>query len=530
MAVAFSTNQRIDNRNFLYGRDSDMSQLLALADRNSSVCIIGLRRFGKTSLLLTLEAELREKTNSKVYPIYVDFKEVGSIIKGTDNVYRYMIALFACRLCQDKIYTEKLRFKKVFISPSSDWVDIFEEIAEVNPVRIQGLFEEIVSFFAEYINKTILFLFDEYEFLFKYSFDNPVGFMKLRNFSAKLSETGLNHFSFFISGAVGWNHLCTVTGSPEMNCIDETRYLGPIVLQDFKLLWKDECDKIRDCPAEVANGWAFAYGASGGIPFFAKIIGGHWLTTKVKPNYFLLNSYFQEIISSLQAEEREIMLELGKHPKKFKESKFVRELTEKGLIVKQNSIFSITIGFLKDYINAVFHNTPITSPSVPKAYTLTDSISKLIITINNTSLAKKGYYIFEPVNDESALLIDLRTVCLSSDLYANFASSLYKMIFERTKQSVNGTDVYLKKLPHPYKKGNQFIDLVDIMRHSLGGGHLMGTFTLRPGQITKTQMLEILTGTKNEPSSSEEFQMLQEKTLEMFELELQKINTIVRSI
>lgn len=530
MSVPFTTKQIIDKQDLLYGRDDDLSQLEILANRKSSVCLIGLRRFGKTSLLLTLENNLRNNEKSKVYPLYIDFKEVGSVVKGTDNVYRYMIALFATRLHRDKIFTDKMQFKKTFITPSLDWIDVFEEISHVNPVRIQGVFEEFVSFFAEYVNKTVLFIFDEYEYLFKYSFDSPVGFMKLRNFSTKLNDSGFNHFSFFISGAIAWNHLCTITGSPEMNCIDETRYLSVITSSNFKSLWTDECSKIKNCPTDLFNGGLFAYNASGGVPYFGKIIGGHWLTNNVQPNYFLFNSYFDEIISGLQIEEREIIIELGKTPKKFKESKFVKELLEKGLIIKQNAVYHISIGFLKDYIFAVFHNNESPKAIVSKAHILTDSISKLIITINNTHFAKKGYYIFEPVNDESALLIDLRTVCVSGDLFINFASSLYKMVFERTKANVNGTDIVLKKWPAPYKRGHQFIDVVDIMRHSLGGGHLMGTFTLRPGQITKTQMLEILTGSKNEPNSKEEFQNLQIKTLEMFESELQNLNAIVRSI
>ena len=42
--------------------------------------------------------------------------------------------------------------------------------------------------FSDLIDKTFLFLFDEYEYLFKYGFDQPTGFTTLRNFSSKLSD------------------------------------------------------------------------------------------------------------------------------------------------------------------------------------------------------------------------------------------------------------------------------------------------------------------------------------------------------
>ena len=81
-----------------------------------------------------------------------------------------------------------------------------------------------------------------------------------------------------------------------------------------------------------------------------------------------------------------------------------------------------------------------------------------------------------------------------------------------------------------FKKNNQFIDIVDIMRHSLGGGHLMGTFSPKPGQLKKQDMLNILVGTKNEPNTPEEFYSLQIATLKMFEIKLNKLNVIIRAL
>lgn len=152
------------------------------------------------------------------------------------------------------------------------------------------------------------------------------------------------------------------------------------------------------------------------------------------------------------------------------------------------------------------------------------------MNISKTYNNKKGSYIFEPVVDEAALIKDLQTSCYSLDLFSNFASSLYKIVFERTKDNKNGTDLPKARLPTPFKRNNQFIDIIDIMRHSLGGGHLMDTFTPRPGQISKAKMLEILVGNNNEPNTPEEFYNLQISTLKLFEKELNNLNTIVRAI
>ncbi len=530
MTIGFSAKNEIINSTSLYGRKDIFSQLCSLANRRQTVSITGLRRFGKTSILHCLESELRSSDSSTVYPIYFDFKEVGSIVRGTTNVYRYMVSRFVERLYNDKHFTKEEIFKKKLISPSNDWEDVYDNLADVNPVRMQSVFEEIVSFFSEYLGKTILFLIDEYEYLFKYSFDDPVGFMKMRNFASKINDININPFSFFVAGAITWENLCTITGSGEMNCIDESIYLPPIDYNSFVKMWENEIKLVDNCSTDVINGGDFAYMASGGVPFYGKLIGSNWISTSKKPDYFILKSYFQEILSALQFEEKEILIELSKISRNFKNSKYVLELVQKGLIVKRGNSFELTVTFLKDYIKAMFIDLPLKETEIAQSQILTDSIFKLIMTINNTHKAKRGIYVFEPVNDDAALINDLRCQCNSSEQFSDFASSLYKIIFERTKDNINGTDYCLKRLPKPYKKGHEFIEIVDILRHSLGGGHLMDTFTQRPGQMTKSKMLKILTGSVNEPNTSLEFYELQIVILKRFEAELNNINTIVRSL
>lgn len=532
MASAFSPRSTITNPEELFGREELLNQLISLANNRYSVSITGLRRFGKTSLLKCVETALRKDVAAKAYPIYFDFKDVGSIIKGTDNVYRYMISCLVATLYHDKHFVEESIFKKKLIKASGDWEDIFESLGDVNSVRIQGLFEELITFFSEYLNKTVLFLIDEYEWLFRFSFDDPVGFMKLRNFSSKLLGDGVSPFSFWIAGAIPWDYLCTLTGSGELNVIDAPPiHVGPIELTAFKSMWASEISKIEHCEDLVKNNMNFSYLNSGGIPFYGKLIGSHLLTIKNKPTYNLLKSYFQEIYNALQNEEKTILIELAKSPRNFKSNKFVHGLLDKGVIKKDGANYEIRIGFLKDFLNA--------SPSLdkasklselPESHILTDKITSLITNINKTNKNKKGHYIFEPVVDEAALIKDLQTPCYSIELFSDFSSSLYKIVFERTKENKNGTDVNKARLPNSFKRNNQFIEIVDIMRHSLGGGHLMDTFSQRQGQLSKSTMLNILVGSKNEPNTPEEFYFLQLATLKLFESELNSLNSIVRAM
>jgi hypothetical protein len=531
MAIYFSPRVEITNPDELFGRKDLLNQLISLANKGHSVSITGLRRFGKTCLLKCIETALRRNPDSKVYPIIFDFKEVGSVISGTDNVYRYMISCFVAKLYRDNHFREVMIFRNSKIKASGDWEDIFESLKDISAVRIQGLFEEVIIFFSEYLSKTILFLIDEYEWLFRFSFDQPVGFMKLRNFSSRLLPTQISPFSFWIAGATPWDYLCTLTGSPELNVIDAPQiYLGPIDFEDFQLMWQDEVSKIEINSVLIKNSGEFAFNASGGVPFYGKIIGSHMTSLTGKPTYIILKPYFQELIDSLQNEERTILLELARLPRNYKNSKYILELLNKGLITKNRNNYEIRIGFLKEFLNdSVFISSSSIEP-IPESQILTDNITKLIININNTHKNKKETYIFEPVVDEAALIKDLRTPCYSLELYSDFASSLYKIVFERTKERIKGVDVTKAKLPNSYKKNNEFLEIVDMMRHSLGGGHLMDTFSRRNGQLSKAKMLEILVGSRNEPNTPEEFYNLQIATLKRFEAELNKLNNIVRSL
>jgi len=527
----FAPKKIIVNPDELFGRRDLLDQLVTLANNGYCVSLIGLRRFGKTSVIKCVETLLRSNTNSRAYPVFFDFKEVGSVIKGTDNVYRYMISRLMARLYEDNLFYEDYKIKKVVITASHDWEDIYENLMEINAVRIQSVFEEVVFFISEHLGKTILFLIDEYEWLFRFSFAEPVGFMKLRNFCSKPSDLDHTVFSFWISGTTSWDYLCTITGSGELNVIDAPPvFIGQIDCPSFISMWDFETSKVKPQNDYIKNYSELAFNLSGGIPFYGKLIGSQLLSAGTTPDFTHFQPHFNELFESLQVEEKAVLLQLSDTPKKFVNNKYLIGLKEKGLFKNQEGILQITRQIFKEFI---FSNSfqGIAVPSIlPDSYKLTDNITSLIMNINKTHSNKKGTYIFEPINDDAALTKDLRTPCYSQELFSDFASSIYKIVFEKTKGIIKGKEMVLQRLPTPYKRGHKFIDIIDIMRHSLGGGHLMETFKHRKGQLTKVKMLELLNGSKNEPNSPEDFYSLQIAVLKLFEQELTNINTMIRAL
>ena len=145
MKVAFDPTVEISDPKVLIGRDIVFKQLIALANRNSTVQLVCLRRFGKTSILKCLETHFRTNFESHIYPLFVDFKEVGSQVSGTSNVYRYLTAVLISRLTSDKIFTDPEKFRDQTIEPSIYWEDVFIKLQEIDKVRMPGLFTEIVN-------------------------------------------------------------------------------------------------------------------------------------------------------------------------------------------------------------------------------------------------------------------------------------------------------------------------------------------------------------------------------------------------
>ena len=520
--MSFNPNTVITNPEKLYGRDILLSQLLIHVKRGNNVQLIGMRRFGKTSVLKCLEYKINTELSETTIPIYFDFKEIGSLIKGTANVYRYIISRIIEKLSELKLLDEEIEFKKVSFLPHTNWEDTYIELEKVANIKIQGIFKELLTWFSDYLNKSFYFIFDEYEHLFRFSFDNPEGFMKMRSLSQITFENGLNPFSFIVSGTLTWEHLCTITGSGELNTVGETLFVSPIDFDSFQKMWLKIGEDLPETATNIIKAVATVYDKTGGVPFYAKVIGESWFVSKEKPDFYKLKPFFEEIFLSLKNEEQLILLNLINSKKNIKKNIFKQELFLKGLIYSKKNRDTINGGYFKDFLS-LKHSSSNQTNSTNEIEEIVLQISKLIRNINNSHKNKTSKYIFEPTVDDTVLILNLKTPCSTIEQFSDFANSLYKIIFERTKKNRQ-----LDRLPRSFKDNNRFLLMVDTMRHSLGEAHLMDNFTMSSRQLEKKVILQELLGSKNEPNNPEEFETLQIELLKRFKQELNKLNQIIR--
>lgn len=523
MRQAFEITE-IKDANMLYGRSALIRRLHILAKRCENASIIGARRFGKTCLLKSFVSEVKKNINANIYPVYIDFKTED--IKGTDQAYRYMISCLVVTLYKDDIYTSSEKFGNININPSDDWVDIDEQIHGLSSVKLQSTLKRVIIFFASLIEKSILFIIDEYEYLFKYVLDSPGSFMKLRELSTEVVGDGLRPFVFWISGALNWEHLCTSIGSGECNPISATEFVPPISKEEFCCMWKEETEYISDPLLKklTAEECEFAWKKSGGVPFYGKLIGAFFVRNKKRPDYSCCASFFNEMLSkTLSNAEKAILIAIYRGRSIPSKSVAVSSLMEKGIIAMVNNKFVTPIGFLRDYIMAENADINLKAPQKKEHEKLVDDISHNIEYINKTQDNKKRKQVFRPTVDCMSTYRDLRGPCYTADTFAEFSCAIYRIYFEWTKET-KPRDL----LPNNRFKFNDFAQYVGLARHLLGKAHQMDTFSVPDGEKNKQDMLLEMTGSLNEPNSQEDFYNLQIEFLRRFKTMTQQILDFVR--
>ena len=501
----------ISEPSILFGREQLLSNLLIAAKLKQNVNIIGARRFGKTCVLRSSCTLLKRQDNLLVYPVYIDIK--SSDIKGTAEVYRYLLGVLVESLYKDGIFTEPEVFGSVEIIPCNDWTEIAERLENLSAPRIQSVFQRLVYWLSELMDKTILFMIDEYEYLFKYALDRTSGFMKLRTMSSDVLSNGLRPFRFWLTGSTPWDQLISeVPGSGEANTINAVEYVTPIDQEAFTSMWKTECEMVEDNDLKclLLSHLGFAYEKSGGVPFYGKnVIGSYILKNRVLPDYTVCQGYFQELSNkALNSGEYRILKELAITPKKITPSNSFNNLKNKGIIcIKSKDVYSIPIGFLKDFLLGEISDQKGKRQVMPETYTLMKAITDQIELINKQRENYRKKAIFNPVMDISSLEYDLRTPCYTKEQLSDFTSALYKYYYERLKKSKDEFGGFLF---------GKFGKCVDIARHSIGGAHEMDFFEPHEGRYTRADMLIEIMGSPDELSSSHEYYTFQLGMLKRF--------------
>lgn len=508
----------ISNPEDLYGRESLLKKLTVLAKRKENTEILGARRFGKTCMLKSMHTLIRKSGNISVYPVYLDFKIAD--VHGTEAAYQYMISELVKLLFSDGVFTEPQTIGVQIITPTDDQLDIEEQLSRISATRIQALLERMIRFFAKKMNKTILFMIDEYEYLFKYGLDTPSGFFRLRDLSTTLIDDSLRPFCFWIAGVLDWDELCTDIGSGELNPITAIEIVHPIEKDAFSKMWKAECELIDDAAKKqfVLDYLDFAFEKSGGVPFYAKQIGAYLMRNDDLPDYSISKSSFKETMNkTMKPAELNILKALTLKEEHLLLSDALTSLKNRGLVIdKEDGAHAISIGFLKDYLAAEL-NDPLMEKSDTESYLLADKVFKLIENINKTQLNRSLDVIFKLPIETVSFYKDLAIPCYSAERIQDFSNALYLIYFEWTKK-----ERPRELLPEPFRNDIN-AQYVEVARHTIGRGHLIDDFVSQSGKATKEDMLVAITGKVDEPYEPEEFYAIQIAFLKRFKSSLEEI-------
>lgn len=508
----------ISNPEDLYGRESLLKKMTVLAKRKENTEILGARRFGKTCMLKSMHTLIRKSGNISVYPVYLDFKIAD--VHGTEAAYRYMISELVKLLFSDGVFTESQTIGVQIINPTDDQLDIEEQLYGISATRIQALLERMIRFFAKKMNKTILFMIDEYEYLFKYGLDTPSGFFRLRDLSTTLIDDSLRPFCFWVAGVLDWDELCTDIGSGELNPITAIEIVHPIEKDAFCKMWKAECELIDDAAKKqiVLGCLDFAFEKSGGVPFYAKQIGAYLMRNDELPDYSISKSSFKETMNkTMKPAEMNILKALALKEEHLLLSDALTSLKNRGLVIdKENGAHAISIGFLKDYLAAEL-NDPLMEKSDTESGFLADQVFKLIENINKTQLNRSLDVIFKLPIETVSFYKDLAIPCYSAERIQDFSNALYLIYFEWTKK-----EHPRELLPEPFRNDIN-AQYIDVARHTIGRAHLIDDFVSQSGKATKEDMLVAITGKVDEPYEPEEFYAIQIAFLERFKSSLEDI-------
>jgi hypothetical protein len=199
-------------------------------------------------------------------------------------------------------------------------------------------------------------------------------------------------------------------------------------------------------------------------------------------------------------------------------------LINKGLIEENNKQGLIKGDLFKNYLVSKFDNTT-TALDLEQSelFKKVSALFQKMASINETCENKSRDHIFKPVNQDAFLLNDVQLKCSDSQDIKRFASAIYLITFEKTKLNNKS----LQTLPLKFQIKNEFIRTVDSLRHFFGG-HLKDTFTLKPGQLSKADLLIKILNSPNNPVDDEYF-IMQNYILSAFTAYLKDLDNFIKN-
>lgn len=471
---AFSTNIVTKPEEF-FGRQDFINNIIDNIHGMNNCAIIGARRFGKTNVLQQMKRQL--ENDETIFPILIDSRDVGNSNGDTADVYRCLIAMMAEELYNADIFKEKESFYfNCEITPWEEWGAVYQQVCQYEGKNVISLFESIVKSFAKRMNKTILLMIDEYEYLLTKSME-PEGFNTIRGLTQKpIKNTSLMPMKYLICGAKNWEIFQKEIDSGVLNQTGVTEYLPPISEKDFKDMWRYETsrkDVNQTSKAKLMQNMDLAYILSGGVPFYGKIIGNYICRQGSCPDYSEFRPFFNELVNNqFNSIQLSILLDLINNEQPEKVTNNLFELRKEGIISQKNTDdYHICIKLLEDYIKANYDelSSRIRNKEIHEdEYTkLVDEIFVTIKKINFTRKSKGLDLIFHP-SDSDDTQTCMKSKCTTDNDLATFFRHVYITYAERTSnykdgQRIDGT--YGRSLPGDYKTENKFFNAIGTMRH-----------------------------------------------------------------
>jgi len=536
MQSGFQPSCEVTDPRILFGHNQPgalLDQLVTQLRLGTNVQLLGERRAGKTSLLKCCIARLRDEV-PQLIPVYLNYRE-HHLIKGYANAHRLLLAhMHATVVAQGRPdLPSELNMRGIILSSNPLPETHYDTLTSVADYQIDGLLEAYLRTLGEY-SVGIALLLDEYEHLMRHTFGGQEGaFSHLRSLSSEPPpRQGIpKPLTYIVAGALPWDRLCHMIGSPELNNIGAVFFIEPLDFEAFQEMWEqclnDSSPTVRERVAGADLELAAIYELAGGWPFYGKIIG-HLLSAghhQENEFYEALLQHFGVIWSRLTPIERK-QLTIAEQGLPQRMDPSIRTLIRRGLleIDQQKGRLRPRGRLWSQYIReqlsetipeATGRRSEVLGAPEERLRLMVDEVAVLVAEINETSLNLHGHEIFLSSNQDARTYIDLRKPAFDADQFTHFALSLYNLVYERTTGpklvkvvASDGKSIVeekrfraLERLPKRFRRKRTIVRVVDVMRHHFGKGHLtrLESFNVTGSGMSVGDVLERYLGSRAHP-------------------------------
>lgn len=504
----FIVCKEINDIECLYGRSKAINTLKSCAKRRENVGIIGARRFGKTTILKSMQSYLDSHTEINALPIYYT---PTNIHKKTFEVYSTLAALLAKKMYESKIIEEGPfnLSKRLVLDVSSDMLEMKIQISSWHEeYQRQSLFYLVDKLYEK--GKYVILLLDEIDSLLLEALGTASDFMSIRDYADKTDK-----LKIWIAGTTPWKSITSDVGSPELNCGLTPITLSSMEKDDFNVMWEDECSLIEDnnlCK-ELISLKDKVYVKTGGVPFYAKFIGSSFLNGSIQemPDYSILRDHLCEIYESrfMSNLERSALIALSKGPKVYADiiPEGITSLKAKGLVEKNKNEYRIVFEYLADYVKAICSNTTLEASPDVESKEREMMVAEIVRLWDGVIKAYKENAPFIPSSRDTIEFSVLEKPCTDDGSLKAFATSLCILYYE-------GSDLG-KRLPSNFYN-HDFCKIIRSLRNKSDHGD-----NKYEARIMDDDKLYSLINNGIVPFNVDHFKYIQSTLLYMFRKELE---------